>query len=92
MKKKKKVPDYENETKRTRNIMLETTTLLEGAGYLFFSSAISYQNFILLRCYFAVKLDKDERSGNILLYRLADRLLLLKCYDIKTVKLPGASL
>ena len=28
---------------------------------------------------------------NTMLYRLADRLLLLKCYDIKTVKLPGCS-
>ena len=60
----------------------ELATLLEGAGYLLFSSAIEKLLKYILRWNKCVKLAFK-------LYRLADRLWLLKCYDRKTVKLPG---
>ena len=37
---------------------MRLATLLEGAGMFIFSSAISKQSILLLRCFKAVKLDK----------------------------------
>ena len=47
---------------------------------------------VIIKCSTTVEVKNyDRKKTDTMLLRLADRLLLLKCYDRKMVKLPGCS-